>query len=69
MKGDRVKGDRVKGWFSEEQKRWILKSVRNDWSKFTEMQQSALEMPAALSGSAHYVENDDPGIYWTNEPS
>ena len=66
-------GDRVKGYwylrqgrFSEEQKRWILTPIRNDWSKFTEMQQSALEMPAVISGSAHYADKDDSGIFWAN---
>ena len=69
-------GDRVKGYwylrqgrFSEEQKRWILTPIRNDWSKFTEMQQSALEMPAAISGSAHYTEKDDSGIFWGQQSS
>ena len=64
------------GRFSDEQKRWMLAPpISNDWSKLTEIQATALKMPEALTGQAHFTDdavmdsifaasNDDSAQKW-----
>ena len=58
------------GLLTDEQERWILGGkVDNDWALLDIIQKQAMNMPESMSGAAHFTDFNDPGAFWTKDPS
>jgi len=59
------------GRLTEDQKRWILMPLDNDWTKLKEMQQQCIKIPDSMNGAAHWIDIqtvDDEQAYWAASP-